>query len=286
MVDPRKPGRYLLAIECDGATYHSARSARDRDRLRQQVLENLGWRVHRIWSTDWFKNADRELKRAVAAIEDAMAREPVTDHPAPATIDTAIEREDELVDAAASQPAPAYVLAATVVHLGGRELHLVPAPQIARWITEIVQVEGPVHRDEVTRRIVDAAGIGRTGSRIRAAIEAAIRQATFANAIQVRGNFLWPVNMRQPEVRDRRSLPGAMRSLGAIAPEELDMAVENVVKASYGIDLSDVPAEACRLLGFQRVTGDMRDVVSARIEHLVVAGRLTLQGSHLVISDS
>ena len=52
VVDPERPGRYLLGVECDGATYHSARSARDRDRLRQEVLESLGWRIHRIWSTD------------------------------------------------------------------------------------------------------------------------------------------------------------------------------------------------------------------------------------------
>ena len=63
VVDPQRPGRYLLGIECDGASYHSARSARDRDRLRQQVLEGLGWTIHRIWSTDWFRNPQRELAK-------------------------------------------------------------------------------------------------------------------------------------------------------------------------------------------------------------------------------
>ncbi|HTF62683.1 MAG TPA: AAA domain-containing protein, partial [Edaphobacter sp.] len=52
---PSEPGRFVLAIEADGATYHSSCTARDRDRLRQQMLENLGWRFHRIWSTDWFQ---------------------------------------------------------------------------------------------------------------------------------------------------------------------------------------------------------------------------------------
>ena len=54
--DPEKPGRYILAVECDGASYHSSATARDRDRLRQSVLEGLGWRFHRIWSTDWFRD--------------------------------------------------------------------------------------------------------------------------------------------------------------------------------------------------------------------------------------
>ncbi|MCG5500459.1 DUF4011 domain-containing anti-phage protein Hhe [Ectothiorhodospira lacustris] len=61
VIDPGNPGRYLMGIECDGATYHSAKSARDRDRLRQTILERLGWRIRRIWSTDWFKNPQGEL---------------------------------------------------------------------------------------------------------------------------------------------------------------------------------------------------------------------------------
>src|SRR4029079_11856079 len=62
VVDPRRPGRYLLGIECDGATYHRAATARDRDRLRQGVLEKLGWSIVRIWSTDWFENREPTLK--------------------------------------------------------------------------------------------------------------------------------------------------------------------------------------------------------------------------------
>jgi very-short-patch-repair endonuclease len=70
---PTQLGRYVLAIECDGASYHSGPTARDRDRLRQQQLENLGWKFHRIWSTDWFMRKDEEVNRALAAYESAVA---------------------------------------------------------------------------------------------------------------------------------------------------------------------------------------------------------------------
>jgi hypothetical protein len=62
----------MIAIECDGASYHSAYTARDRDRLREQHLEALGWRFHRIWSTDWFMRRDQEIDRAVAAYKAAV----------------------------------------------------------------------------------------------------------------------------------------------------------------------------------------------------------------------
>ncbi|HKX28440.1 MAG TPA: DUF4011 domain-containing protein [Blastocatellia bacterium] len=69
---PRKPGSYILGIECDGATYHSSRSARDRDRLRQAVLEGLGWEIHRIWSTGWFRNRDQEIDKVVHRINGLL----------------------------------------------------------------------------------------------------------------------------------------------------------------------------------------------------------------------
>jgi very-short-patch-repair endonuclease len=69
---PKQRGRYVMAIECDGASYHSSPTARDRDRLRQQQLENLGWRFHRIWSTDWFMRKEDEANRALAAFENAV----------------------------------------------------------------------------------------------------------------------------------------------------------------------------------------------------------------------
>jgi very-short-patch-repair endonuclease len=73
--DPDHPGRNVLAVECDGATYHSSPTARDRDRLRQEHLEARGWRFVRIWSTDWFARRDEEVARVIEAYE--RARQPV-----------------------------------------------------------------------------------------------------------------------------------------------------------------------------------------------------------------
>ncbi|MXX90812.1 MAG: DUF4011 domain-containing protein [Boseongicola sp. SB0677_bin_26] len=71
---PSWPYGYILGVECDGATYHGSRSSRDRDRLRQEVLEDLGWRLHRIWSTDWFRNPRNEIDVLSAVIADALSR--------------------------------------------------------------------------------------------------------------------------------------------------------------------------------------------------------------------
>ncbi len=68
VVDPAAPGRYLLGIECDGATYHRAATARDRDKLRQMILAGLGWRLHRIWSTEWWHDAGKEMDKLLEVL--------------------------------------------------------------------------------------------------------------------------------------------------------------------------------------------------------------------------
>ena len=91
--DPGQPGRYLMGVECDGATYHSAKSARDRDRLRQSVLENLGWNIKRIWSTDWFKNPQAQLKSIIEELHRLK-----TNIPVPTQVDSEIEEIISIVD--------------------------------------------------------------------------------------------------------------------------------------------------------------------------------------------
>lgn len=97
---PSWPHGFIMGVECDGATYHSSRSARDRDRLREQVLRGLGWDLHRIWSTDWFTDPSKEASRLRVAIErrlEALLSEknvgimPAT----PTHADTTFESEDE-----------------------------------------------------------------------------------------------------------------------------------------------------------------------------------------------
>ena len=73
IVHPDEPGRFIAGIECDGATYHGSPSARDRDRVRQAVLENLGWKIIRVWSTDFFQDPDFAMKRVFEELEKLLA---------------------------------------------------------------------------------------------------------------------------------------------------------------------------------------------------------------------
>ena len=96
VLDPNSPGRYILGVECDGATYHSSKCARDRDRLRQQNLENLGWTIHRVWSTDWFKNEKREVARLKQKLDSMLSGQriqPQTVNQMPSPVAVVLDKE-------------------------------------------------------------------------------------------------------------------------------------------------------------------------------------------------
>ena len=230
--DPERPGRYLLGIECDGATYHSAQSARDRDRLRQQVLEGLGWRIHRIWSTDWFRTPDRELRKAAKAIEAAKAHSQPPPVPNSSAVITRLPPKPQK-----NPLTEKYKLAEPIISTDGRDLHKVPSCKMADWIQRVVEIESPVHFDEVARRIATAVGVGQIGNRIRNRVKTAARQAARSESIQIRGKFLYWTKQDQVTVRDRSELPTASRKLELIAPEEIKIAIKLVVSNAFGIDV-------------------------------------------------
>ncbi len=189
---PKKPGQMVLAIEADGATYHSTPTARDADRLRQQVLEGKGWRVHRIWSTSWFKNQEAELDKAEAAWRDA-----VRDHNdiAPSLrsgAGTAPQQPSDLgsgpwpsdqhnesanVDATRQVqrgPRPPVPQRGTHVHTSITDFSHEQLVALARWIESdtLLRTES-----DMIAAMMDELGFRRSGKRIIAALEAAIRAA-------------------------------------------------------------------------------------------------------------
>ena len=293
--DPERPGRYLLGIECDGATYHSAQSARDRDRLRQQVLEGLDWRIHRIWSTDWFRNPDRELGKVAEAIEAAKVHvSPSPEAPPENDIPDSNGggKVPEVNPSIPVHPAPEpqknplteeYKLAELFISTNGLDLHAVSSAMMASWIQDVVKIESPVHLDEVARRIAGAVGVSRIGSRIQNKVKIAARQATRSDSIQIRGKFLYWTEQEMVTVRDRSELPNVSRRLGLIAPEEIEVAIKRVVSAAFGIEREDLAREVCRLFGFRSVSGDMRQRVDKVVERLTEERQLIWQGSSLVI---
>ncbi|ALT77929.1 DUF3320 domain-containing protein [Paucibacter sp. KCTC 42545] len=285
--DPAKPGRYLLAIECDGAAYHSSRSARDRDRLRQGVLEGLGWTFHRIWSTDWFRNRQQEIKRVVAVIEAAKASEgrvvPAVAKDA-AVVEHVIDRGEagSDVEVEFSQP---YVRAA-LSPVAGLELHLAPVGDLGRMVVRVANVEAPIHVSDLTRRLMEAFGVVRAGNRITARVQEALDHCVRGGRLVSRGDFVYMPGDAQFVPRDRSLFSASDKKIEWVAPEEIDAALQESVRLGYSLSMEDAVAEAIRLLGFGRATQKIGATVEERLEALVQAGALERVGMMVTLAAS
>ncbi|MGR9580507.1 DUF3320 domain-containing protein [Pandoraea sputorum] len=282
VVDPRAPGRYLLGVECDGAMYHSGATARDRDRLRQHVLEGLGWELYRIWSTDWWLNPDEPMRKLLTRLEELVATMPTEDEP---TVDpseaTTYAEESHTLFAGAESVTESV---ASVVQLpeyevvslskGNPDLFYESSSMstLAGQLVQVIQTEGPVSQAVVFKRVTRAWGLSRVGSRIEAHLSALVpRHLARTNDTGV--TFYWPEHAN-PSTWEGVRVPGvdaeARRSIDEIALEELGNAAVYVL-AQQGSTSQDGLAKAvCRLLGVARTTAE----AGARISRALVHGRL------------
>lgn len=302
VVDPHYPGRFVLGIECDGASYHSAAWARDRDRLRQQVLESKGWIIHRIWSTDWFRNPEQAMARTVEAIENARKLGPASMNtprsqetacgssnaensppecslPQPNRFDELSDLDSVMVDSASTpslvQP---YIAARFTINTQGKALHEVPRSQMAEWISHVVEIEGPVHFEEVRSRIAENAGMKRAGKRIDNAVRSGIKLASKMGQVAVNGDFLGVPGSSERILadctRNRSGLPSSSRRIDYVPPQEIRLAVITLADGSCGISLGEAVTHTCRLLGFARTTEAMKAYVEPIIRVMVDEGIL------------
>ncbi len=276
IVDPRQPGRYLLGIECDGATYHSSKTARDRDRLRQEILEGLGWTIHRVWSTDWIRNPQRALAKLTDRIE-ALLAQPVAKRPVlrelspPQPTETVIQADSPTLSSGKSMGRPGtetfviptdrppllppYRMARLTTRTG--ELTATPIALVAEVVIECVTIEGPIHRELLGRRIAGVWGHGRQGNRIVSHLDAAVALAVLHGNIRQFDAFLWPTTSLGLVARGP-AIEGEPRAMGVIAGEELVLGMVAVLGQALSLPADELITQTTRAFGFQRVGADNR----------------------------
>lgn len=273
---PDAPGKYLLAVECDGAAYHRALSARERDRHRQAVLEGLGWTFHRIWSTDWFHRRPQEgqrlaqaLAEARAAVERTRVRGANEDGRRVEPEESAPNTETDL--GALSLPAitaPLVYRQANISVNTPLEPHEVPPSRLAGIVQEIVVVEGPIHVDLVARRVAESFGKGRTGTRIAEATRTALREAERqgGDLLVRRGFWLTREQSEQIPIRDRSAAGSGADKAAMLPPMEIVAAAELIERESGRVEQTDLIREVSRLLGFKRAGTDLRRVIGDALD--------------------
>lgn len=295
---PDAPGAYALGIECDGAMYHSSRAARDRDRLRESVLRDLGWELHRIWGTDWYRNRSAALTRLREAVEAACTVDPYV---ASASLSPA-QPEGETGDAEQSVT-PGSVRAMQFVpveestsewareyeHVGSDELweirdeavresvgHWVDLREsgstsaIAMVVLKVLDREGPIEEDLIFTRVRTAWALSKSGKiiqqRIRAVLMALVRREVI-----VRVGSAYNLPDREITVA-RTPSRECLRKVVQVPAVERQFALKQVVAESPGIVRAELLREVARFFGWGRTGSDIRAALTGDLDWLMDQG--------------
>ncbi len=280
--DKGRPGRYVLGIECDGAQYHSSRTARDRDRLRQEVLEGLGWTIHRVWSTDWFRDPVKEIERIECMLSSCAKKDSsptplqLTDH-----IPDVDEYEEVIEEPEDGAEAPAEPIqeesgievipyrSLKVVTIGYQdEFYHSSTRTIADILDRVVAVEGPIHKKEAAKRVAEHWGFTYAGTRVQERIDNVMRTQKQVLSIRREGDFLWPSDMKIPPIR-KRDYYGVPNDIELIPPEEIQEAVKYVLMKEYCVPQDVLIPRTANLMGFKRTSDRIRHEVEKAIVRMI-----------------
>lgn len=291
VVDPARPGVYLMGIECDGAAYHSAKSARDRDRIRQNILENLGWRIHRIWSTDWWTQRSSELQRVQRALEHAKLEAEkqaikqdvfvLPQHNEPDSVLPPIREAD--ASEAPSRPENALPWLELPTIEGGEQEHfysVASRPLLSRQIRELVEARAPLKVSLLARHITSAWGFSSTSAKSRDLVA----ELAAASGIHVEGDVVWLSDVQAREWKGFRHHEQASRSIAEIPEAELAEAMFWVVERALSIHEKDLFSEVSSAFGFKSVGRQIRETLEAVLGNVVTQGKMRIQDGKVSLS--
>lgn len=298
VVHPERPGEYVLGLECDGPHYRSAASARDRDRLRSEVLRGLGWKLHRVWSPDWAEDRAAQEKAIVAAVQRAIedsqqasALPAITPQgiptAAPVTSDTPKARAPEQFargpaeDKGALPPVKPYTPAKLPTVNGADFFATASTQRIREQLKLVLEHEAPLHEDLLARRILEAWGLSKLTARVRTRIEEQLGELTRRGTAITMGEFIWSSVCGPTQFTAFRGAHEE-REAAQIPPEEVANAAASVLSQALSLGREDLFRETGRLFGLQRLSRTVIPVLEAGLQHLERQGRCAVEGERVV----
>ena len=249
----RKPdsANYLLAIECDGAAYHRARNARDRDSLRQSILEKMGWEFYRIWSTEWYRNQTVEKQRLLEAVHKAITdNEKITRtnvHTGSLGGNTTSDISNQFVKETSMEdekvfPSFKELDALTIYNNNNKNL-----PQTAAML---VKTEGPVSEEYLMKRMISIFDREKVTKRVIEEFGNRMNGCARYGIVRKNG-FIYLKNTGDIHMK----IPGDKREIKYICTEELADGLMTLIRQNVSASKEAMYKMLTGILGFSR-TGE------------------------------
>lgn len=301
IVDKEKPSEYILGILCDGNNYYSARTAKDREIIQQDVLKLLGWKIHKVWSTEWWENSERVIDDILVAIKNAEENktniliEPVLEAkvleskvPETASFNSAVVTENNLAINTTS---------ANIYEICEHDLEYTTSSddflfysniqKINNQIKKIIDTEAPITRNLLTKRVLHSWGISKLGTRINNHFQKLLtddnlkktglkNSEIFWNEIVTPDNYLsYRVFTKDGNKRDAEDLP----------PEEVANGLREILSHQISLPKDELVRAGSRLFGFARSGSNVENAMIKGIQQALLAGFVEERNGRIVIKE-
>jgi superfamily I DNA and/or RNA helicase/very-short-patch-repair endonuclease len=281
--DPKDDSKYLIGIECDGATYHSSRVARDRDILREEVLKGMGWKLHRVWSTEWFNNREMAIKLMLSSVGRALSKEEVK----PVHVSVTENKELELKQTPVPQIKGKYKYGIPYCkysrnHRKETLMKKGNIYQLGRILIDVIESEGPIHDDILNERLKEIFGVEKIGNNIRTNVEDAIKNEMRRGFLERKKPFTWSKGGGLDTFRILGD--GVKRPICHISSQEIAMAILYLAEDQFGIMREQIPQAINKVFEIARMDTDEIDRVREVTDNLIDAGKLVVNGNQVNIS--
>lgn len=298
-----RPGTFLAGVECDGATYHSARCARDRDRLREAVLRQLGWNIVRVWSTDWWHDPAKETARLHKSLQEfeVVFAESGVAQPATTNVPKAIANEFDSVE----EESPLRNFSSAEIArepLPGTTPYVIPSydfsPLPSEWMYEhgqranirerlvrITAAEEPITLTLAARTVLSSYGMAKLTSKAKAYITS-IAQA--APELVLVDDVLWLTDSNREDwsgVRVPEGSSAVKRNVDDIPLCELENGAQLVLKQNLSMPKADLARETAKVFGIARLGTNVASRLDEAIGRLISSGRAQLQDDSVSLSS-
>ncbi len=293
VVDPGRPGRYLLGILLDGEGYGTAKTVRDRELAQVDVLHGLGWNILRIWTMDWWDNRQKELERVLACLENLKsqpvkpaalpkaavpAQPPAEERKVAGNVKRMVEKS--VSTAPKALEIPLYEPAALKEEVVSAEDFIQPryTRRIQEKICRVIEKEAPVCEPLLTRRVIQSFGIARAGNRIQSRMTQ-IMSNTGLNCTKSDGQLVFWKTGQTPESYTgfRASGEGkAKREARDVPVQEAANAICRVLYEQISLLEEDLIHEAARSMGYSRLGSVVTELFQKAILSAKRQGRIEL----------
>ena len=261
VVHPEHKDIYVLGIECDGHNYQNNRTARDRDRLKNEVLSRLDWKLYRIWAPDWIKRRDTEETKLIETVKQAIRNYSHVEA-LPLRTEAAVKDKLETVDTQEE------VLFEDYNEVDFNECYRKgnSVGQNFKYImNQIMENEAPVHINSVMKKITPLFGKIMSPA-VQNQFKVYYRQWKPENVIYSKQYFMVK---DKPVVMRKTREGGKARSIDMIHIDELYDGIKKIVRRDIGITRDGLVREMSNLIGYSRLTENISSVLNKSIDDLI-----------------